>query len=394
VVLSAADVGARPASWVPGWADITNKPVTMPPSEHTHPWSQLSSVPVYASRWPTLTEVGAAAASHTHPWSQLTGIPAYATRWPAWGEVADKPDLAPATHRHPWSQLDQIPVTASRWPAWDEITGKPSVAAAAHRHPWSELDGVPATASRWPSYDEVTDKPDFAPVAHRHPWSQLDQVPVQATRWPAWGEVTGKPGTMPPSAHNHSWSDLTGVPTQATRWPSWGEVTGQPTRWVGYGAGNDFNSGGFESTGNGAANTVFPTYGFHQPGLFAGSIQMRDGATFYFYRQGAAAYADIVAQNGNFNDVYIRSDSRLKSNVKPIANALDKVKKLHGKLYDKQGRREAGLIAQDVANVQPESVFLNHDGYLSLAQAGILALVVEAIKELDRKVEALNDSPQ
>ncbi|MGY3944798.1 prophage tail fiber N-terminal domain-containing protein [Aeromonas tecta] len=229
VVLSAADVGARPASWVPGWADITNKPVTMPPSEHSHPWSQISNVPVYASRWPTLAEVGAAAASHTHPWSQLTGIPTYATRWPAWGEVTDKPDLAAASHRHPWNQIDQIPVTASRWPTWSEVTGKPSIAAAAHRHPWSELNEVPATASRWPSYDEVTDKPDFAAVAHRHSWSQLDQVPVQATRWPAWGEVTGKPGTMPPSAHTHAWADVTGAPAQATRWPAWGEVTGKPS---------------------------------------------------------------------------------------------------------------------------------------------------------------------
>lgn len=291
VVLSAADVGARPASWVPGWADITGKPVTMPPSEHTHPWSQLSNIPVYATRWPTIAEIGAAVASHTHAWSQLTGIPAYASRWPAWGEVTGKPDLAPATHRHPWSQLDQIPVTASRW-------------------------------------------------------------------------------------------------------PSWGEVTGQPSRWVGYGTGNDYSAGSFEANGNGAANTVFPTYGFHQPGLFAGSIQMRDGSTFYFYKQGAGAYADVVAQNGNFNDVYIRSDLRLKGNLESIRDALGKVKRLHGKLYDKMGRREAGLIAQEVAAVQPESVFLNHDGYLSLAPAGILALVVEAIKELDKKVEALDGGSQ
>ncbi|MGL5073980.1 MAG: hypothetical protein ACRC61_22300, partial [Aeromonas salmonicida] len=179
VVLSAADVGARPASWVPGWTDITNKPVTMSPSEHSHPWSQLSNVPVYASRWPTLVEVGAAAASHTHHWAQLTGIPMHASRWPAWGEVADKPDLAPATHRHNWSQLDQIPVTASRWPTWSEITDKPSIAAAAHRHRWSELD----------------------------------EVPVMATRWPAWGEVTGKPTTMPPAAHSHTISEVSGLHT-------------------------------------------------------------------------------------------------------------------------------------------------------------------------------------
>jgi hypothetical protein len=93
--------------------------------------------------------------------------------------------------------------------------------------------------------------------------------------------------------------------------------------------------------------------------------------------------------NGNFNDVYIRSDIRLKSNIVTITNALTKVKRLTGNLYDKAGAREAGLIAQELAEVQPESVYLNADGSLSIAHAGALALIVEAIKELDEKVEAL-----
>lgn len=96
-----------------------------------------------------------------------------------------------------------------------------------------------------------------------------------------------------------------------------------------------------------------------------------------------------AAGNGNFNDVYIRSDIRLKSNIEPITNALAKVKRLTGNLYDKAGVREAGLIAQELAEVQPESVYLNADGTLSIAHAGALALIVEAIKELDAKVEAL-----
>lgn len=475
VVLSAADVGARPASWVPGWADITNKPVTMPPSEHTHPWSQLSSVPVYASRWPTLAEVGAAASSHTHPWSQLTGLPAYATRWPAWGEVADKPDLAPATHRHPWSQLDQIPVTASRWPAWDEITGKPSVAAAAHRHPWSELDGVPATASRWPSYEEVTGKPDFAPAAHRHPWSQLDQVPVQATRWPAWGEVTGKPD-LAAASHNHpgSWLNPINLGTEdldtltepkvyaqhanantsaARHYPEnlagsltvtsgagvqqryhvyntsriWTRAqysTGAWTEWA-----RDYNTLNKPTPGEIGAAAANHTHPYMADGgsydtvtfsnwvrtsgasgwynaTYAGGVHMLDatwvriynGKKFYVANTEAdAIYTSggvLATGNGSFADVYIRSDFRLKSDFAPILSALYKVKSLTGKLYTKNGRREAGLIAQDVAKVQPESVFLNEDGYLSLASAGILALVVEAIKELDEKVEALDDRSQ
>ncbi len=33
---SASDVGARPASWVPSWNDVTGKPSTFPPSSHNH----------------------------------------------------------------------------------------------------------------------------------------------------------------------------------------------------------------------------------------------------------------------------------------------------------------------------------------------------------------------
>ncbi|MCP1600737.1 hypothetical protein J2S82_002694 [Aeromonas caviae] len=54
---------------------------------------------------PTLAELGAAAASHAHPWSQLTGIPAYASRWPSWGEVTDKPaTMTPSAHTHTAAQ--------------------------------------------------------------------------------------------------------------------------------------------------------------------------------------------------------------------------------------------------------------------------------------------------
>jgi hypothetical protein len=61
------------------------------------------------------------------------------------------------------------------------------------------------------------------------------------------------------------------------------------------GAGNDYNVGGVMLNGNGAANTVFPTLGFHQPGLYASSIQLRGGADFRFYGQGATGYANITA---------------------------------------------------------------------------------------------------
>jgi hypothetical protein len=61
------------------------------------------------------------------------------------------------------------------------------------------------------------------------------------------------------------------------------------------GSGNDYNTGGVMLNGNGATNTVFPTLGFHQPGLYASSIQLRAGADFRFYAQGAGSFANITA---------------------------------------------------------------------------------------------------
>lgn len=43
---------------------------------------------------------------HTHPWSQITNIPIYTTRWPVWTEVTDKPTtFPPATHSHAASDI-------------------------------------------------------------------------------------------------------------------------------------------------------------------------------------------------------------------------------------------------------------------------------------------------
>lgn len=101
--------------------------------------------------------------------------------------------------------------------------------------------------------------------------------------------------------------------------------------------------------------------------------------------------------NANVNDVYLRSDIRLKDNFAAITGAMAKVRKLAGWLYDKKPYigadthvREAGLIAQDVQAVQPESVYEDPEtGILSIAPAGMVALIVEALKDIDARLEAL-----
>ena len=86
-------------------------------------------------------------------------------------------------------------------------------------------------------------------------------------------------------------------------------------------------------------------------------------------------------------DVIMFSDERKKTNIKPITNALDKVLQLRGVTFDKIGdgtRRHAGIIAQEIEKVLPEVVYTDDDGMKGVAYGNIIALLIEAIKELKK----------
>lgn len=78
------------------------------------------------------------------------------------------------------------------------------------------------------------------------------------------------------------------------------------------------------------------------------------------------------------------SDERLKDNVETIEGALDKVSQMRGVMYDKDGERGTGVIAQEMQQVMPEVV---HDGeYLSVAYGNIVGVLIEAVKELKEEL--------
>lgn len=102
---------------------------------------------------------------------------------------------------------------------------------------------------------------------------------------------------------------------------------------------------------------------------------------------------DIFA-TGN---LLMSSDERLKRDIRPIGSALDKVNHLNGYTFLKnnancekrKGRRDAGLLAQEVMGVHPEVVDVDDDGYMSVAYGNMMGLVIEAIKELCIRLDAL-----
>lgn len=90
-------------------------------------------------------------------------------------------------------------------------------------------------------------------------------------------------------------------------------------------------------------------------------------------------------------EFYVTSDIRLKSEFVTIDNSLLKVLTLTGKIYTKDGKREAGIIAQDLQQILPEAVCEDSNGMLSVSPSGVNAILVEAIKELILQVKELQD---
>ncbi len=91
-------------------------------------------------------------------------------------------------------------------------------------------------------------------------------------------------------------------------------------------------------------------------------------------------------------DITISSDSTLKDNQQVIPKALDKLAGISGKTYVRNdtGELGVGVIAQDVLAVLPEAVRTDTstDTY-TVNYNGVIALLVEAVKELQAKVVEL-----
>ncbi|ENB2952309.1 tail fiber domain-containing protein [Shigella sonnei] len=118
------------------------------------------------------------------------------------------------------------------------------------------------------------------------------------------------------------------------------------------------------------------------------------------------AAGDFTAgRNGSFNDVYIRSDSRLKINKEELQDgALEKVNSLKVYTYDKVKslsddtviKREVGIIAQDLEKVLPEAVGIQStedpehpEAIKTISNSAVNALIIKAMQEMTAKFDAM-----
>ena len=110
----------------------------------------------------------------------------------------------------------------------------------------------------------------------------------------------------------------------------------------------------------------------------------------------AVISGDLTVSGQIFGQVVDTSDANLKTNVKPINNALDKVNNIRGVYFeyisDVTKKTKVGVIAQEVEKVVPEVVVTREEDNIKLvAYDKLVGVLIEAIKELNGKVEKLEE---
>jgi hypothetical protein len=146
---------------------------------------------------------------------------------------------------------------------------------------------------------------------------------------------------------------------------------------------------------------------FHCTGTYATLMHLRaDGYLGWGGWSAGVWKAYINMTNGDFTaagNVTAYSDPRLKENIKPITNALNKVQQLNGVHFTwkhgiphnegKEGKEDVGILADEVKAVFPElvsqSIELEGESYKTVAYDKLVPLLIEAIKELKAEVDEL-----
>lgn len=133
-------------------------------------------------------------------------------------------------------------------------------------------------------------------------------------------------------------------------------------------AGNLWGSNGGGIILKNDTSNMIELYGNNGTGYFKGSVYVENGT-------------------------YVTSDERYKTEISTLSGALQNVKSMRGVTYilkeKPQKGTQIGVIAQEVEEVYPELVNTGSDGYKSVNYAQMVAVLIEAVKELNAKIETL-----
>ena len=95
------------------------------------------------------------------------------------------------------------------------------------------------------------------------------------------------------------------------------------------------------------------------------------------------------------NGYYTLSDKRFKTNIRQLKNCVSKVERLTGVEYtlkkdENKERKHLGVIAQEIEKSLPNLVLTEKDDMKSVKYEQMIPILLEAIKELNHRVDVLN----
>ena len=144
----------------------------------------------------------------------------------------------------------------------------------------------------------------------------------------------------------------------------------------------------YSSGGNGAIMA------FHRGGYYAVNMGLDSDNVIRIGGWSAAANRMQLDMSGNVTfagNVTGYSDARIKTDVKTIDNALEKVKQLRGVSFTRTDSDDRstniGVIAQEVLEIVPEVVSQDASGMYNVAYGNMAGLFVEAIKQQQTLIE-------
>jgi len=161
-------------------------------------------------------------------------------------------------------------------------------------------------------------------------------------------------------------------------------------------SGNGTSSQFLRSDGDGSFTWATPTDTNTNTTYSAGTGMSLSGTTFNcnINTPGEVGLGNLSSSGNNLagsftatGNITAYSDERLKDNIETIDGALDKVCAMRGVMFDKDGQRETGVIAQEVQAVLPEAVLEGE--YLSVAYGNLVGVLIESVKELKAEIEEL-----
>lgn len=170
---------------------------------------------------------------------------------------------------------------------------------------------------------------------------------------------------------------------------------------------NESKSIGFKNAfGNPSINAYYGAI-WTSNSLYVGSPTSGNGQSVTGLKFTTKSNSSYYFDGGNTGDsirvagdvvAYYSSDKRYKQNISTIKNSLDKVNSIRGVSFEwnelshkKTGKKDIGVIAQEVEKIFPEIVETRENGYKAVDYPKLTAVLIESIKELTAKVKDLED---